>query len=126
MSQFLIQQLVLLLELFNQAHLGVLVLDGLIRYVAGLARVLKGVDVFFDVQVARVQARDHQAVRVPAQTVPQEGSQFGFTVRDILLGLLLLVGESCYDLSKGEKTFVDIDRFLVCLVASESLPLTTS
>lgn len=49
LNQLLIQQLVFLLKLLNQAHLRILVFNGLVRYVAGLARILEGIDVFFNV-----------------------------------------------------------------------------
>ena len=120
------QKLILLLQLFDQAHLRVIILDWLIRYVARLARILQSTNVLFDEHVTRVQAGDHQAVGVATQGVPEERGKFRFSIGDVGVGAhCLLVCEGGYNLSQREETLIDVDAFLVSLVASEGLSLTT-
>jgi hypothetical protein len=68
------QKLILLLQLLYEAHLRVIILDWLIRYVARLASILQSANVLFNKHVTRVQAGDHQAIRVSAQGMPEERS----------------------------------------------------
>ena len=68
------QKLILLLQLLDEAHLRVIILDWFIRYVARLASILQSANVLFDEHVTRVEACDHQTVGVAAQGMPEERS----------------------------------------------------
>ena len=56
------QKPILLLQLLDEAHLRVIILDWLIGYVARLARILQSANVLFDKHVTWIQAGDHQTV----------------------------------------------------------------
>lgn len=58
------EKFVLLFQLLDEAHLRVIILDWLIRYVARLTRVLQSANILFDKHVAWVQTGNHQAVGV--------------------------------------------------------------
>ena len=119
------QKLVLLLQLLDEAHLRVIILDWLIRYVARLARILQSANVLFKKHVTRVQAGDHQAVGVATQGVPEERGKFRFSIGDVGVGThRLLVCEGGYNLSQCEETLVDVNTLLVGLISSEGLSLT--
>ena len=118
------QKPILLLQLLDKAHLRVIILDWLIGYVARLARILQSANVLFDKHVTRVQAGDHQTVRVAAQRMPEERCKFRFSIRNVGVGTRgLLVCEGGYNLSQSEETLIDVDTFLVSLISSECLPL---
>lgn len=113
LGQLLVDQTVLLLELFDKTHLGVVVLHWLVRNVASLTRILECVNVFLDVQIARVQTSDHQAVAVTAQTMPQQRGQFGFAIGNIgnvFAAFGVLTGGQGSDyLSQRKQTLVNVD-----------------
>jgi len=120
------EKLVLLLQLLDEAHLRVIILDWLIRNVARLAGILQSANVFFDKHVTWVQAGDHQAVGVTTQGMPEERSKFRFSIGDVGVGTRgLFVCEGGYNLPQREETLIDIDALLVGLIASEGLSLTT-
>ncbi len=120
------QKLVLFLQLFDETHLRVIILNGLIRYVARLARILQSTNVLFDIHVTWVQAGDHQAVGVATEGMPEERSKFRFPIGDVGVGTRgLLVRKGGYNLSQCEETLIDVDAFLVRLIPSEGLSLTT-
>jgi len=58
------EKFVLLFQLLDEAHLRVIILDWLIRYVARLTRVLQSANILFDKHVTWVQTGNHQAVGV--------------------------------------------------------------
>jgi len=120
------EKFVLLLQLLDEAHLRVIILDWLIRNIACLARILQSANVFFDKHVARVQAGNHQAVGVATQGMPEERSKFRFSIGDVGVGTGgFLVCEGGYNLSQREETLIDVNALLVSLIASEGLSLTT-
>ena len=120
------QKLVLLLQLLDEAHLRVIILDWLIRDVARLTRILERANVLFDKHVTRVQAGYHQAVGVSTEGMPEERCKFRFSIWDVGVSTRdLLVCEGGYNLSQCEETFIDVDALLISLISSEGLSLTT-
>ena len=71
-------------ELIYQLHLGVLVFDRLIAYKASLSRVCESAQVLLNIGVRGREAGYHQAVGVAPDTLLQEASQLGVTVRNML------------------------------------------
>jgi len=109
--EFMLQPRHLVLELVDQHHLGVLVLQRNVGNITGLHRVVQGGDILFQELVRGRQTSDHQGERVASQRLLEQTRQLRLTEGYVFVDLLALacVGQGRNYLSEGEQRFVNVD-----------------
>ena len=115
LRQFILKLCDFLPQLIDNFDFGIDVHSWFICNERCLHSIIKRTYVFFDIIVWRSQACNHQRVRVSTQTLLEERSEFGVTVRNVTIQCLTLLrplSETCNNLSQRKKRFVDINSFL--------------